>query len=76
MSYIERADEEIIAAIERWAARRTPSDQPFIGVGEREFTLQQWISALKTKDPFLAFHIPQLREQAKNNGCNLLAKFK
>lgn len=66
MPYVERTDEEIIAAYERWLARHPEPDEPVLVSGYNEYSVRQLVAAIKNREhPVYAVHVEQLRKMAK-----------
>ena len=53
MPYVERTDEEIIAAWERWMSRHPDPDKFVFSVGITQYSPRRFVEALKAKDEFL-----------------------
>lgn len=66
MPYVERTDEEIIAAWERFRDRDPAPDEPIVIVGSQPYTSGQLVEALKNHEEEIAkFGLEFVRELAR-----------
>lgn len=50
MPYVERTDEEIIAAFERWVARHPEPDRPTVSIGDKSYSPRELCEVMKSHE--------------------------
>ncbi len=71
MAYIERTDEEIIAAWERWILRHPQADRVAVSIGSEQYTSREVVEALKAGDELLTrIFVGNLKKYAIENGLD------
>ena len=74
MSCQERTYEEILSALERWVQRHPHPDEIVFALGERNFTLREYVEAFRNKDELVMEVYTWMMELFKLQGIDPVEK--